>query len=88
MREAPSKPVQFPHDEYVASLYDRRLSESDRLILKVTRIFGECDIAAPPGYMREVRNYIARWRSTQRLATGLARARQDRGPRALAVRPP
>jgi membrane-bound lytic murein transglycosylase D len=63
------------YDEYVASLYDRRLPESDRLILKVTRIFGECEIAAPPDYLREVRRYIAEWRKTQRLANAIKRAR-------------
>ena len=38
------------YEEYAARLYDRKLNERDRLILKVTRTFGECELAAPPEY--------------------------------------
>ena len=42
------------YDRYVAGLYDRKLNEKEKLILRVTRMFGECDVAAPPDYVGEV----------------------------------
>jgi hypothetical protein len=66
------------YDEYVARLYDRKLNEEDRLILRVTRIFGECEIAAPPEYIREVKHYIELWKGTKRFANAVTLA-QARG---------
>ena len=45
-------------------------------ILKVTRIFGECELAAPPDYIKEVSRFIAMWRSTSRYEAALKRARE------------
>jgi membrane-bound lytic murein transglycosylase D len=66
------------YEKYVANLYDRRLNEKDRLILQVTRRFGECELAAPPEYVREVNRYIRMWQSTNRLAEAVKTA-QDLG---------
>lgn len=66
------------YDKYVARLYDRKLNEEDRLILHVTRIFGECEIAAPPEYMREVKHYIQKWKRTNRFAAAV-KLSQERG---------
>jgi membrane-bound lytic murein transglycosylase D len=56
------------YDNYlkVLNLYDARLSEEERLILRVTRRFGECELAAPTDYMQEIKSYIQKWRSTTR----------------------
>ena len=62
----------------VLNLYDQKLSEEDRLILRVTRLFGECELAAPPGYIAEVKNYIAKWRSSERFARAI-KLSQDMG---------
>jgi membrane-bound lytic murein transglycosylase D len=59
-------------------VYGKSLSETDRLILRVTRRLGECELAAPPGYLKEVKAYIGRWQSTGRFAEALKRA-QDYG---------
>jgi membrane-bound lytic murein transglycosylase D len=53
------------------------LNETDRLILRVTRRFGECELAAPPGYLARVKSYISQWQSTGRFANDLARAQQN-----------
>ncbi len=66
------------YDRYVVGLHDRKLNEKERLILRVTRMFGECDVAAPPEYVGEVMRYIAKWQSTGRFANALKRA-QDAG---------
>jgi membrane-bound lytic murein transglycosylase D len=59
-------------------VYGKNLSETDRLILRVTRRLGECELAAPPGYLNQVKSYIGAWQSTGRFAAALKRA-QDYG---------
>ena len=66
------------YDRYVEGLFDRKLNEKERLILRVTRMFGECDAAAPPDYIREVIHYIEKWQCTGRFARAVKRA-QDSG---------
>ena len=73
------------YDRYVASLYDRRLNEKERLILRVTRLFGECDVAAPPEYVGEVMRYIEKWQSTGRFVNALKRAQDAGYPPAIAA---
>ena len=64
------------YDNYlkVLNLYDRHLDEQDRLILRVTRLFGECELAAPPAYVEQVKSYIGKWRSTSRFANAIKTA--------------
>lgn len=63
---------------YAARLYDRHLDEKDRLILRITRLFGECELAAPPDYIKEVKRYIQQWQQTGRFARDVKLA-QDLG---------
>jgi peptidoglycan lytic transglycosylase D len=62
----------------VLNLYDSKLSEEDRLILRITRIFGECELAAPSDYLKEVKAYIRKWQSSGRFSRALTIA-QERG---------
>jgi membrane-bound lytic murein transglycosylase D len=66
------------YDEFlsVLKLYERNLSEEDRLILRVTRLFGECELAAPSDYRNLVKRYIKRWQSTSRYADAVKLADQ------------
>jgi hypothetical protein len=68
------------YEEFLASLNVRggKASEQERLILKVTRLLGECDLAAPPGYVGEVTRYIREWQSSPRFARGV-RLAQEKG---------
>ena len=75
---AQHRQMESNYEKYVAGLYDRKLNEKDRLILRVTRKFGECDVAAPPDYIREVTRYIERWQRTGRFARAVKLA-QDLG---------
>jgi hypothetical protein len=61
------------YDQFLSALrvYDPKMSEQDRLVLRVARIFGECELAMPPGFLQEVRSYIGKWRSTGRLARAI-----------------
>jgi membrane-bound lytic murein transglycosylase D len=56
---------------------NERTSPEDRLILRMAREFGECEIAMPAEFVEEVHRYIGIWRSNERLAKALERARQQ-----------
>jgi membrane-bound lytic murein transglycosylase D len=68
------------YDHFLAGLklYDHVLTPQEQAILRVTRLFGECDMAAPPEYLAEVGSYIRRWQSTTKFAQSIVRA-QDKG---------
>jgi peptidoglycan lytic transglycosylase D len=66
------------YDQFVAGLSSRNLSEQDRLILRVTRALGECDLAAPSDYIREVHTYIRKWQASGRFVRA-AKLAQDTG---------
>jgi pSer/pThr/pTyr-binding forkhead associated (FHA) protein len=68
----------------LASSYDRYLQELDligdttpedvRLILRMARVFGECEVAMPPSLVAEVNTYIDRWRSGTRYEKAIERS--------------
>jgi hypothetical protein len=60
------------------SVYGRNLTEEERLILRVTRAFGECELIAPREYLSEVITYIRRWQATGRYTKAVKLA-QERG---------
>jgi membrane-bound lytic murein transglycosylase D len=66
------------YEQFLAGLnvYNRTLTPQEQLILRVTRMFGECDMAAPPEYIAEVSNYIRRWQTTQRFARAVSKAQE------------
>jgi membrane-bound lytic murein transglycosylase D len=66
------------YDKFVSvlNLYDANLSEEDRLILRVTRLFGECELAASDEYMTKVKSYIRKWQSSPRYARAVRQAEQ------------
>jgi membrane-bound lytic murein transglycosylase D len=53
-----------------------RIPEDEQIILRVARIFGECDVAVPQEFVAEVKRYIKIWQSTDRLERALRRAKQ------------
>lgn len=65
------------YDRFLTTLkvYDSKLSEKDRLIMRVARVLGECELAIPPSFKTEIQNYIAKWQSSPRLPQAIARAR-------------
>jgi membrane-bound lytic murein transglycosylase D len=72
---AQRRAMERDYEGYAAKLYDRTLNAKEQLILRVTRLFGECDVAAPPGYIREVTRFIEEWQRTKRFEEGIKRAR-------------
>jgi hypothetical protein len=65
------------YDQFLSTLhvYNPRMSEQDRLILRVSRIFGECELDVPPNFMTEVRKYIKYWQSSSRLVNAVNTAK-------------
>ena len=56
-------------------IYDSKLSEEDRLIFRIARMFGECELSMPAGFVDEVKRYIRYWQKTDRYAQAVQRAR-------------
>jgi len=54
-----------------------KMSPEDRVIFRMARAFGECEIAMPEGFVEEVKRYIEIWRKDQRLAKALIRANEQ-----------
>jgi membrane-bound lytic murein transglycosylase D len=80
--EAQRKAMENRYDQYLASLhvYSPKMSEQDRLVLRVARIFGECELDMPPDFVAEVNKYIKYWQSSGRLGKAIARARANNYP--------
>jgi hypothetical protein len=66
------------YDRYISELgiYSENMDEKQRVIYRVARIFGECEIGMPAGFVGEVENYIGLWRSSDRLAKAIERAKE------------
>lgn len=75
------------YDTFLSGLnvYGRGLTEQERLILKVTRAFGECELVAPPEYLTEVSTYIKKWQSSGRYARAVTLAQEKGYSRAIAA---
>jgi hypothetical protein len=70
--------MESTYDRFLAgsNVYDRSLTEQERLILRVTRAFGECEIAAPQEYLAEVSSYIRKWQGSGRFARAVTLGQQ------------
>jgi pSer/pThr/pTyr-binding forkhead associated (FHA) protein len=77
--EAQRGEMEDSYNRYLASLhvYSSKMSEQDRLVLRVARIFGECELDMPPDFVAEVNKYIKYWQSSGRLEKAITRARAN-----------
>ncbi len=53
------------------------LSEQDRIVFRMARLFGECEVAMPRDFLSETKTYIRRWKSTGRLQNAIRRAQES-----------
>jgi pSer/pThr/pTyr-binding forkhead associated (FHA) protein len=75
---AARREMQRHYDDFLASLQiEKKLSEKERVIFRVARIFGECELAMPRGFVPEVEKYIGYWHSTGKLAEALHTAESN-----------
>ena len=49
----------------------------DRLIYRLARVFGECEINMPAGFIDEVKSYIRKWQSSDRSEKAVRTAREN-----------
>ncbi len=73
------KDMAASYDRFLNTLhvYSSKMTQQERLILRVARIFGECELAMPVGFVPEVENYIKKWQSSGRLARAIRRANDN-----------
>jgi membrane-bound lytic murein transglycosylase D len=74
------KEMESTYNQYLADLhiYDDKMTERQRIILRVSRIFGECELNMPRDFESEVNKYIKYWQQSDRLAKAI-RTAQDNG---------
>jgi len=58
-------------------IYQEDLDMEERLILRVARLFGECEVDLPEGFVGEVKRCINKWKSTRRFSQAINRARSN-----------
>jgi membrane-bound lytic murein transglycosylase D len=70
--------LQGQYDKFLTTIRadDLRLTPRERLTLRIARIFGECELAMPPGFQAEIDKYIQQWKTSDRLAVALAAAKE------------
>jgi membrane-bound lytic murein transglycosylase D len=68
------------YDQFLATLhvYNPRMTPQQRLVLRIARIFGECELDMPPDFEAEVNKYIKYWQSSGRLASAVRTAQENR----------
>jgi pSer/pThr/pTyr-binding forkhead associated (FHA) protein len=77
--EAQRGEMENNYNRYLAGLhvYNSKMSEQDRLVLRVARIFGECELDMPPDFVAEVDKYIKYWQGSGRLERAITKARAN-----------
>lgn len=67
------------YDHFLATMhvYSTHLSEQDRLILRVARIFGECELDMPKEFKTEVEHYIKYWQQSGRYQASMQTAMKN-----------
>jgi membrane-bound lytic murein transglycosylase D len=55
-------------------IYSEGMNEKERSIYRISRIFGECEVDMPSGFVDIVEDYIDLWKKTPRLRTAIQRA--------------
>ena len=71
------KEIEQNYDHFLATLhvYNPKMTEQERLVLRVARIFGECELDMPADFENEVNKYIKKWQSSPRLARAIQNAK-------------
>jgi hypothetical protein len=77
--QARRRQMEASYDRFLSSLhiYDPKMTQEDRLILRIARVFGECELDMPPAFKDEVKNYIKKWQQSGRLARGIKTAHEN-----------
>ena len=68
--------MQEQYDRFIdqIGLFGKSTAREERLILRMARVFGECELNVPEGFVTKVQEYIKKWKTTPRLEQAIARA--------------
>jgi membrane-bound lytic murein transglycosylase D len=68
------------YDHFLDTLhvYSPRMTEQHRLVLRIARVFGECEVDMPPDFEKQINKYIKYWQSSGRFAAAIQTAK-DKG---------
>ena len=75
------KQAELEYDKLVESLGLYSTDEKERLIQKMARQFGECEINMPQEFISEVKKYIGYWNVTSRYRESIQRAKENNYPK-------
>ncbi|QQS36576.1 MAG: FHA domain-containing protein [Ignavibacteriales bacterium] len=65
------------YEQLVADLGIYNLSEDEKIIVHIARLFGECELTIPKAFIDEVKIYINKWKQSKRLINALTRAKEN-----------
>lgn len=72
------KEMEKDYDTFVKELgIYKKLGREEQIIFRLARLFGECEVNIPKGFIEKVKSYIEKWKSTQRLRNGMERAKSN-----------
>ena len=73
------KEVEKNYDHFLATLhiYNPKMTEQERLVLRVARIFGESELEMPPSFADEINKYIKKWQASGRYAKAVQAAKEN-----------
>jgi len=73
------KEMEQSYNRFLATLhvYKPNMTEQEKLVMRVARIFGECELDMPPDFMAEVSRYIKLWQSSGRFARAVNLAKKN-----------
>ncbi len=76
-KRAEFKQMAEQYNNYITELgiyNDKDISQEEKVIMRVARIFGESELNIPEDFVAEVQNYIGKWKTTNRLTRAIKRA--------------
>ena len=76
--ESRRKDMERGYDRFLASqhVYSAKMTEQQRITLRIARVFGECELDMPKDFEAEINRYIKYWQSSGRFARDIRLARE------------
>lgn len=75
LKQQEIKTLQVKYDRFIKELgLYATMSEQDRAVFRIARLFGECDATMPKEFLAEVNKYIQKWKTSERLQASMRRA--------------
>ena len=69
--------MQNEYESMVDEMGIYHTDDEDKLILRIARVFGECEVNIPENFIKEVKKYIKYWQSTPKLGNAIRRAKRQ-----------